>query len=273
MVLYLEPLQTMEMIKILIVDNDIQQQHLHKFLLERYGYVCDCVAFLESAIQSLKLFEYDLIISDFHLPDGDGIQLKLVISTLKKYLPIIFIASKLNQNLLKPTKGRALVSYLSKPISSDDLYSSVKAALELAANLNAPQELFSIAKLKIIEGKILKKGLEISEICLSKTITFGRQISDSYCDYQIPDSRASRHHATFVRLFKDKLLEGSEDGFNLWDGEVNGQKSANGCKINGRKILCQDLRSGDIVILPGVIMEFLAINEGGCLIDKDATLT
>ncbi|HAA31098.1 MAG TPA: hypothetical protein DCE56_29565 [Cyanobacteria bacterium UBA8553] len=263
----------MKTLKILIVDSDIHQQQLHKTLLERRGYICDCVVFLESAIQSLKLFKYDLIISETVLPDGDGIQLKNEVTKLFGYVPIIFTASKLNENLLKPAKGRSLISYLAKPVSTDALFSSIKSALELSAKLNAPQEIPSIAKLKVIDGTLLKLGQEVKEVCLSKTVTLGRRTSDTYCDYQIDDRSVSRHHATFVRIFFDKLIEGSKDCFNLWDGEINGQKSANGCKVNGRRIICQELKHGDIVTIPGLTVEYLSLGKEGCLIDENATLT
>lgn len=260
-------------LKILIVDHEIHQQQLNKTLLERRGYACDCVLFLESAIQSLKLFDYDLIIAETQLPDGDGIQLKSEVCKLSKYVPIVFITSKLNENLLKPAKGRALISYLAKPVSSDILYSSIKSALELAARLNAPQDIPAIATLKVIEGFLFNnQGQSLKEIYIGKTVTLGRKTSDSYCDYQSPSRHISRHHATFVRIFHDKLIKNSKDCFNLWDGEINGQKSANGCKVNGRKILCEELKHGDLIMIPDLVLEFKML-EGGKNLDQNETLT
>lgn len=261
----------MKSIKILIVENDLGLQQTFKYLLEASGYLCDAVAFLESAMQSLKLFDYDLILSAIEMPDGAGIELKNESKKLNKYIPIIFItACKISENLLKTTKGKSLVTYLSKPVSDEALRVAVKSALELAFYLNAPKEIPAISEIEVVDGQIFKNNVSLKKISLNRTVTMGRLSTDSYCDYQIPSKNASRHHATLVRVFKDVLISKSKDAFVLWDGEINGQKSANGCKINGKKITCQELKHGDIILLPGLTLEYFS--ENVVEIDANATL-
>ena len=255
---------------ILIIERDYDQRQLYKSWLSKIG-KCHAVSSLQSGLEAFDNNEYSLIISEVSLPDGDGGQLKNAVKKLPKYTPVIFLSPyRIAENLLKASIGRSLFSYLAKPVQEKALIRLAGSVIELARELNIPPLIPSIAKAVVLEGHLLKGDILIEEICLSRSVTIGRKSFESYCDYQIPHQSASRHHATLVRLFADRSIPRSEDSFVLWDGEINGQKSTNGSKINGKKVIYQQLKTGDIIAFPGLVLEYLSIPDS-CTFDKNAT--
>ncbi|MFN5513961.1 MAG: EAL domain-containing protein [Cyanobacteriota bacterium] len=66
----------------------------------------------------------------------------------------------------------------------------------------------------------------------------------SSCSIQITSAQASRHHATLVRKFNNKL---NRDMYLIVDGDLDGNKSQNGVFINGSKCLVHELKDGDLI--------------------------
>ncbi|MBJ7900430.1 MAG: EAL domain-containing protein [Cyanobacteria bacterium RI_101] len=66
----------------------------------------------------------------------------------------------------------------------------------------------------------------------------------SSCGIQITSAQASRHHATLVRKFNNKL---NRDMYLIVDGDLDGNKSQNGVFINGSKCLVHELKDGDLI--------------------------
>lgn len=78
--------------KILIIEDDIHLQSILQVLFERHNYNAEFAFDGEDGIQKTRDTNYDLIVTDIHLPDVSGLD---IISNLKKNKdcpPIIVIS-------------------------------------------------------------------------------------------------------------------------------------------------------------------------------------
>ncbi|MBD2022583.1 FHA domain-containing protein [Leptolyngbya sp. FACHB-36] len=64
---------------------------------------------------------------------------------------------------------------------------------------------------------------------------------DPKCDIRLVSQLVSRHHATLVQM----LNEDGTDYYQIVDGNLRGRTSANGVRINGRKLQAHDLENED----------------------------
>ena len=61
--------------KILIVEDEIELLESIVLYLKGEGYLCEYALTYDSATDKISLYEYDIIVVDLNLPDGNGIQI------------------------------------------------------------------------------------------------------------------------------------------------------------------------------------------------------
>lgn len=85
-----------EKTKILLVDDDPQMIKLFKFSLEKAGYECKSFNNAKAALEGIKTFTPDLIISDIMMPEMDGFQFreKILKESNVKNIPFLFLTAK-----------------------------------------------------------------------------------------------------------------------------------------------------------------------------------
>lgn len=103
----------------LIVDDDIAVSRMLVRCLSLWGWLADEVSRVSVALESFELGDYDLLISDVDLPDGDGISLSSALMTAKPSLRIVIISG--NPENMGRAREAGLVSFLRKPFSLDEL--------------------------------------------------------------------------------------------------------------------------------------------------------
>lgn len=80
---------------------------------------------------------------------------------------------------------------------------------------------------------------------------------DPKSDIRLFSQYVSRRHATLVQLTDDYGTY-----YRLVDGNLKGKPSANGLRINGRKIQAHDLKDGDEIIFgPEVSARYYLLNQ------------
>jgi DNA-binding response OmpR family regulator len=113
--------------KVLIIeDNRELAENIQGFLL-REGYVCEVCNTHSDAQHKLTTFEYDCIILDIMLPDGNGLNLLQFIKSAKIHSNILIISAK--NSIDDKVTGLELGAddYLTKPFHLTELHARLKA--------------------------------------------------------------------------------------------------------------------------------------------------
>lgn len=116
--------------KILIIDDDVDICTLLKKFFERNGYE---VTTSFKAVQGLGLLtenDYDLVLSDFRLPDYDGLALIKEIKAIKPNLPVIVITGYSDVKQAVKVIQLGAFEYVTKPIFPEEILLHVERALD-----------------------------------------------------------------------------------------------------------------------------------------------
>ncbi len=121
---------------ILVVDDEAQITRVLKTSLSSQGYGIRTASDGEEALQLMKDWMPDLIITDLRMPNMDGLQLCRRIRTESR-IPIIVLSVKGEDTIKVEALDAGADDYITKPFSINELLARVRAALRRAS---APQQ-------------------------------------------------------------------------------------------------------------------------------------
>jgi DNA-binding response OmpR family regulator len=113
--------------KVLIIeDHQELARNIHDFLA-REGYICELSATLEEAREKLSLFQYDCILLDIGLPDGNGMNLLAGIRAERQQANVLIISARngVDDKVIGLEKGAD--DYLTKPFHLAELHARIRA--------------------------------------------------------------------------------------------------------------------------------------------------
>ncbi len=105
---------------ILVVDDDSGFRTLVTTILGEGGYQIEEAASVQEARQAIQKKQYDLVISDLRLPDGNGIQVLDYATQISPETPVIMITAFATLENAVEAMKRGALDYLRKPLSSPD---------------------------------------------------------------------------------------------------------------------------------------------------------
>ena len=119
-----------EIKKILIIDDDISLTRVLSKALNNSKTIVECVNSISKAWVLIENKNFDLVISDVMLPDGDGLELVEKLQKKQNGTKVIVISAK--NNLLTAVKANELgvFEYIPKPIDLNDLTLVVNRSLK-----------------------------------------------------------------------------------------------------------------------------------------------
>lgn len=122
---------------ILLVDDDLSISRLYSHYLNEQFKVTIASSGKE-ALKQLKDNQIDLVISDIHMPQMDGVSLRKQIMQDAKHqlIPFIFITGSKNNNLLDETSEIGIDDYLQKPVIKEKLLQTVQRVLKRSQQVN-----------------------------------------------------------------------------------------------------------------------------------------
>lgn len=110
---------------ILIVEDDEDTRFVYGVLLQMEGYLVTTVSTITDALSRALSTNYDLIIMDVRLPDGDGVELCKQIRGFNRITPIMFVsAAAYNKDVERGMQAGAQ-AYLTKPADAESLLDRV----------------------------------------------------------------------------------------------------------------------------------------------------
>ena len=115
--------------KILIVEDEIALQESIVKYLDQQGYVCEAVNDFNGGLEKIQQFNYDCIVVDIGLPNGNGLNLVKALKKAESTAGIIIISAK--NSLEDKLQGLELGSddYLTKPFHLSELNARINAII------------------------------------------------------------------------------------------------------------------------------------------------
>ncbi len=116
--------------RILIVDDDQDICALLKRFLTRHDYAADSCQRGEECLQKINKERFDLVLSDFRLPDIEGLDLLKAIKDVHADLPVIIITGYSDVKVAVTAIKMGAYDYVTKPIYPEEILNTIKNALE-----------------------------------------------------------------------------------------------------------------------------------------------
>ena len=145
--------------RILLVEDDKSIfENLKEFLISE-GYYVDTVAGQAAAINSLDKNQYDLLLVDISLPDGNGFAVCKAAKS-KGDLPVIFLTASGDEYSVVTGLDMGADDYIKKPFRPRELSSRIRSVLRRYGKTQAVVEVDGLS-VDINRGTVLKNGVEI----------------------------------------------------------------------------------------------------------------
>ncbi len=120
----------------LIVDSDFHIRQSIKFFLERDGYIVDTAGSGQEAIEKIKTFLFNVIISSYNLPDLKGADFLNALQNNGSTGELIFISDAPDVKEAISLIRKGVFDYLSKPFEIDKMSFLVQRAVEKQRLIN-----------------------------------------------------------------------------------------------------------------------------------------
>jgi DNA-binding response OmpR family regulator len=116
--------------QILLVEDDKKLNKIIQDYLEHEGYVCEsALSFTEAKVKLAKSYDYDLVILDLCLPDGDGVDLCRFARQQNFQTPILMLSSRAATKDKVTGLDAGADDYMPKPFSPQELQARIRALL------------------------------------------------------------------------------------------------------------------------------------------------
>jgi len=115
--------------KILIVEDEIELLIAISNFLTKENYICELAENFQNADEKLSIYEYDIILIDITLPDGNGLKLLDTVRKCQKRAGVIIISARNSLNDKISGLDLGADDYMTKPFHLTELNSRIKALL------------------------------------------------------------------------------------------------------------------------------------------------
>lgn len=119
--------------RILIIDDDLDLCGLLRRFLQRNGYETEEAYKGLNGLEKLRAGHYDLVLTDFRLPDVDGLEMIREVKRTHAHVPVIIITGYSDIKMAVNAMKLGAYEYVTKPIHPEEILSYVKAAINAPA--------------------------------------------------------------------------------------------------------------------------------------------
>ena len=144
--------------KILIVEDEIELSESIVTYLISEGHLCEYALTFDSAMEKISLYEYDIILVDLNLPDGNGIQIirKLKETDFQGGIIITSARNTLDDRILGLDTGAD--DYLIKPFHLSELNARIKSLTRRVIFKGRNSIIINELEIKTDEHEVYIKG-------------------------------------------------------------------------------------------------------------------
>lgn len=147
------------MYQILIVEDDITIINMLSDFLRKEGFQTDSANGMSQAMELLETKEFDLVLIDISLKDGNGYGVCHVVKA-KKDIPVIFVSASTDEYSVVTGLDMGADDYISKPFRPKELVSRIKSVLRRYGRAQSTAELGNIV-VDVAKCTVKKAGNEI----------------------------------------------------------------------------------------------------------------
>jgi DNA-binding response OmpR family regulator len=183
--------------KILIIEDEAELLIALGNFLTKENFICELAENFRNAENKLAINEYDLILLDISLPDGNGLELLKMIKKRQIRSGVIIISAK--DSLDDKISGLDLGAddYLTKPFQLSELNSRIKAVI----------------RRRQFDGSSLLKFNEISIDTDAYTVSIhGKEITLTRKEYDV---------LLYLLVNKNRVLTKEAIAEHLWDDNID----------------------------------------------------
>jgi len=183
--------------KILIIEDEIELLIAISNFLTKENFICELAENYRKADEKLSIYEYDVVLLDITLPDGNGLLLLQTIKKQQKRAGVIIISAK--NSLDDKISGLDLGAddYLTKPFHLSELNSRIKALL----------------RRKKFDGSDIIAFNEMSINTESKTVSIkGKELALTKKEYEL---------LLFFLINKNRVLTKEAIAEHLWEDNID----------------------------------------------------
>lgn len=161
------------MANILLIDDDVASIAVLKKFIEEAGHTVTAVFDAKSALDKTRHFKYDIVVTDFNMPDVNGIELTEEILKIEEDSIVILVTAFASVKSVVDAMRKGAFDYLSKPINKDELVLSITRGLERINLLNEN----ILLKQKINNTEKKDSGYDTSSLELKSLIAEARKVA------------------------------------------------------------------------------------------------
>lgn len=209
-----------------MVEDDLSLIYGLEYSIQKNGFSVDVARTVEEALQIYKEKNYDLLLLDVSLPDGDGFDICKRVREASN-VPIIFLTASDEEVNVVMGLDMGGDDYITKPFKLNELISRIKALLRRYnfTSENVTELKSNNITVKLLENRVFKNEIELELttaeyklLCLlmkNKNIVLTRKnILDKLWDGNgsfVDDNTLS----VYVRRLRNKIEDNPENPKNL----------------------------------------------------------
>jgi CheY-like chemotaxis protein/anti-sigma regulatory factor (Ser/Thr protein kinase) len=119
--------------KVLVVDDSAMDRRLARRLIEKYtGMIPTLAVDGRDALAAIDRDVPDIVVTDLHMPEMDGLELVESVRRRLPHLPVILMTAHGSEDTAVQALRRGAASYVPKRSLADDLVSTIESVLEVS---------------------------------------------------------------------------------------------------------------------------------------------
>lgn len=115
--------------RLLVVEDECRLSEILKTTLGAAGFAVDTAGSAADAVAAVELVNYDTVVLDLGLPDGDGLAVLAAVRRMGKVLPILILTARDAVEDRVAGLNAGADDYLTKPFAMTELVARIKALL------------------------------------------------------------------------------------------------------------------------------------------------